>query len=97
MIKNNPNENFEDADDLTSIIDSEKVQRTRNINHSAQNIRQPRPIGDNASAAAVSSGENYLNDDTVMQLLGEDDSDDSSTDYDGDGEENSLTGEPDGE
>lgn len=97
MIKNNPNENFEDADDLTSIIDSEKVQRTRNINHSAQNIRQPRPIVDNASAAAASSGENYLNDDTVMQLLGEDDSDDSSTDYDGDGEENPLTGEPDGE
>ena len=38
-----------------------------------------------------------VNDDTLMNLLSEDDSDDTSLDYDGDGEDNDLDGEPDGE
>lgn len=38
-----------------------------------------------------------MDDDTLMDLLSEDDSDDTSLDYDGDGRDNDLDGEPDGD
>lgn len=38
-----------------------------------------------------------ISEDTLMGIFSEDDEDDNGTDYDGDGEDNDLNGEPDGE